>query len=212
MSATVADLPRRPTKAERGAATRTRLLDATVDCLVHLGWAGTSTTEVVKRAGVSRGAQVHHYPTKEDLVLAAVDHVLQRRVAEYRAAFARLPATDRTRGTAFDLLWESGFGDTFAAWLELAVAARTAPALRARFFELEARFRATTLDEFQRMFPETEADPAPARVGLLFAFSVLDGMAIGRLTGKDEATLDEVREIFKLIIAPYFPATEGGAA
>ena len=65
----VAAEPQRPrTNAERSAATRVRLLDATIDCLIELGWSGTSTTEVVRRAGVSRGAQVHHYPTKEDLV------------------------------------------------------------------------------------------------------------------------------------------------
>jgi len=40
-------------------------------------WAGTSTTEIVRRAGVSRGAQVHHYPSKEDLVIAAVEHLVR---------------------------------------------------------------------------------------------------------------------------------------
>ena len=47
---------------------RQRLLEATVDCLVEHGWSGTSTTLVSQRAGVSRGAQLHHFPTKNDLV------------------------------------------------------------------------------------------------------------------------------------------------
>src|SRR5687768_16722557 len=112
------------TKAERGAATRTRLLDATIDALIDVGWSGTSTTEVVRRAGVSRGAQVHHYPAKEDLVLAAIEHLLVRRLDEYHEAFDRLPPDDRTPGRAIDLLWDACMGPTFEAWLELAVAAR----------------------------------------------------------------------------------------
>ena len=61
------------TQQERSRVTQQRLLDATVDCLVEHGWAGTTTTLIAERAGVSRGAQLHHYPTKAALVLAAVD-------------------------------------------------------------------------------------------------------------------------------------------
>src|SRR5437016_14683731 len=83
----------RRSNAERSAATQARLLDATIECLIERGWAGTSTTEIVRRAGVSRGAQVHHFPAKEDLVLAAVEHLLQRRIREFQATFADLPAS-----------------------------------------------------------------------------------------------------------------------
>ncbi len=49
---------------ERSAETRRRLLDATVACLFERGYAGTTTTELARRAGVSRGAQMHHFPKK----------------------------------------------------------------------------------------------------------------------------------------------------
>ena len=49
-----------------------------MECLAELGWSGTSTTEVARRAGVSRGAQQHHYPTKMLLVAAALEHLLDR--------------------------------------------------------------------------------------------------------------------------------------
>src|SRR5205823_12845827 len=88
LSATAA--PRRA-QAERRAETRGRLLDATLECLAELGYAGTTATEVVRRAGLSRGAQVHHFPTKAELVVAAVEHLFQRRHEEFRQAFADLP-------------------------------------------------------------------------------------------------------------------------
>ncbi len=200
----------RRTNAERTATTRARLLDATIDCLVELGWAGTTTTEVVRRAGVSRGAQVHHYPTKDDLVLAAIEHLLDRRLAEYHAAFDDLPVHDRTPATALDLLWDTCTGPTFAAWLELAIAARHDERLHARFVEVEQRFWDANLERFRGMFPEVAADPAFARVALRFSFAVLDGLSIGRLIGVSNDELTEVREGVKALVAPYFPTSEGG--
>src|SRR5512138_3868399 len=77
---------------DRSRVTQRRLLDATVECLVEVGWAGTTTTLVAERAGVSRGAQLHHYPTKDALVLAAVAHLVQRRSEELEAEAADVPA------------------------------------------------------------------------------------------------------------------------
>jgi AcrR family transcriptional regulator len=197
-----------PTQAERSAATRTRLLDATLDCLVELGWAGTSTTEVVARAGVSRGAQVHHFPTKEDLVLAAVEHLLERRLAEYRAGFAALPASERTAGAAQDLLRSLCTGPTWDCWIELAVAARTNPALRERFAGVERRFWDGALANLCEMFPELAAEPAFTNLVLRLSFCIVDGLAVARLVGVDAAELDEVAAAYKAITAAYSPIPE----
>ena len=71
---------------------RARLLDATVDCLVAGGYAKLSTNDVVRRAGVSRGALAHHFPTKSELVAAAGTRLIERRAAEFRATFRAVPA------------------------------------------------------------------------------------------------------------------------
>ena len=202
----------RLTKAERGAATRTRLLDATIDCLVELGWAGTSTTEVVRRAGVSRGAQVHHYPSKEDLVLAAIEHLLVRREEEYDVAFAELPAERRTPAEAFELLWSQCFGRSFDAWLELAVAARTSPTLHERIVEVERRFAESTIDRFQALFPREFGDRELATVAMRLTFSVLDGLAIGRIAGVPETDLAAVRAAFNFLTGSFLSSEQGGSS
>jgi AcrR family transcriptional regulator len=208
---TVTSEPQRSrTQAERSAATRVRLLDATIDCLVELGWSGTSTTEVVRRAGVSRGAQVHHYPTKEDLVVAAVEHLCGRRMAEYRATLGRLPASERTPAAAIDVLWSVWSGPTLEAWLELIVACRTRPALRARFVEFEHRFFDAAVALFEETLPEMTGDPEFARLALRFTFCLLDGLAVARLGGIDRAELDGVVEGFKVLTTVVSP-TELGA-
>lgn len=209
MPTVTAEPQRHRTQAERSAATRVRLLDATIDCLVELGWSGTSTTEVVRRAGVSRGAQVHHYPTKEDLVVAAVEHLCGRRMAEYRATLERLPASERTPAASIDLLWSIWSGPPLEAWLELIVACRTRPALRARFVELEHRFFDAAVALFRETQPEMAGDPEFARMALRFTFCLLDGLALARLGGIDHADLDGVVEGFKVLTTVLTPTDLG---
>ncbi|MGK5743263.1 TetR/AcrR family transcriptional regulator [Micromonospora sp. URMC 103] len=124
---------------ERSRVTQARLLEATVDCLVEHGWAGTTTTLVAARAGVSRGAQLHHYPTKAALVTAAVDHLAERRAAELRSEAEALPAGPQRLDGVVDLLAAAFTGPLFVAALELWVAARTDPELREALVPLEAR-------------------------------------------------------------------------
>lgn len=115
---------------QRSRSTRLRVLEATVACLVEHGWSGTTTTLVAERAGVSRGAQLHHYRTKSALVVAAVEHLADRRAAELRAEVAALsPGGDRV-GRTVDLLASLFTGPLFAAALEVWVAARTDETLR----------------------------------------------------------------------------------
>ena len=123
---------------ERTRAMRARLLEATVELLVERGFSGTSTTLVSERAGVSRGAQLHHFPTKNDLVVAAVEHLTQVRGAELAAAAARLPAPRSTRAV-LDLLADHFTSPVFTAALELWVAARTDADLMAAVGPLEQK-------------------------------------------------------------------------
>ena len=69
----------------------------------------------MRRAGVSRGAQVHHFPTKEDLVLAALEHLLERRIEEFETTFANFPPEQRTPAAAMRLLHENCFSASFEA-------------------------------------------------------------------------------------------------
>ncbi len=132
-----ASKPKRRTQEERREATRAALLDATIDCLVDYGYSATTTTKVVERAGVSRGAQVHHFPTKAELVSEAVRRLAQRRVREIRAEVEKLPKGVKRRDATLDLLWHQHSGPLFAASIELWVAARSDKELRASLLPVE---------------------------------------------------------------------------
>jgi AcrR family transcriptional regulator len=128
----------RATQGERTRAMRLRLMEATVESLVELGWAGTTTTVVSRRAGVSRGAQLHHFPTKQALVVAAVEHLTELRRDDLRRHAAQLPVDNRIRGV-LEILAAQFVSPVFFAALELWVAARTDADLRDAVGPLERR-------------------------------------------------------------------------
>ncbi|MFC7550519.1 TetR/AcrR family transcriptional regulator [Plantactinospora sp. GCM10030261] len=178
--------PTRVPQQERSRATQARLLEATVDALVEHGWSGTTTTVVAARAGVSRGAQLHHYPTKAALVLAAVEHLAERRAAEIRAEAAALPAGPDRAGRVVDMLAALFTGPLFAAALELWVAARTDPELRAALVPLEARVGR----EMHRMTVELlgadERRPG-VRESVQATLDLLRGLGVANLLSDDSA-------------------------
>ena len=104
--------------------------------LLELGWAGTTTTEVSRRAGVSRGAQLHHFPNKYELVTAAVKHLAQKRSADL-VSDAQAMGDDRRTRDVLELLSTQFTGSVFQAALELWVAARSDETLSAQMIDFE---------------------------------------------------------------------------
>jgi len=198
--------PRR-TQAERTATTRAALLAATVDTLVERGYSAVTTSDVARRAGVSYGALLHHFPTKADLLCAAVGHLLDQRIAEFRKAMANLPPDTATRDGAIDVLWSMFQGPTFTAWLELFVGARTEPELAAAVEQVDRTFGDTSVEIFRELFPEeSAADPELPRIAVATLFTFLQGLALSELVaGCQPVPADSLIEVFKLLIASALP-------
>ena len=165
-------------QAERSATTQAALLEATIHCLAERGYDGTSTKEICRRAGVSRGAQVHHYPTKVDLLVAAVEHLCDRRHQEFRQM-----VQDGTRpqrlDAAFEQLWRIYSGPTLVAWIELTVASRTDPVLSAHMRRVSLQIEEEAEVTLRELFGI--APTVPARNGS--ADDVLGGFGGGGAPG-----------------------------
>jgi AcrR family transcriptional regulator len=183
-------------QVEKSAAMQSRLLEGTLSCLTDLGYRGTSTTEICRRAGVSRGAQLHHFPTKSALVAAAVEQILQRRIEELRTLLGQLadrpPADDLS--SIFEFLWRVYRSNAFYAWLELLVASRADPTLRALLKDIDRRFT----DQAQRLCATFLGDAAPEEIAATtrLVLSVFDGLATHRILAEDDA---EARGVLTLL-------------
>jgi len=199
-------LKTRRTQAQRSASTRGRLLDATIECLLELGYARTTTPEIARRAGLSRGAQLHHFPTKGELVTTAVEHLFERRITEFRRAFATLPADTDRAAAAIDHLWSSFSGPTFYAALELVVAARTDPELRRSVAAVDERFGENVRRTFRDLFP-APARPAPFfEVLPNFIFALMEGLALGRIVYPDDRHRLQILDMLKTLAPLVLPA------
>lgn len=127
----------RRTQVERRATTRTALLEATISSLIERGYAGVTTAEIAERAGVTRGAQSHHFSTKAELVTAAVRHLTERLLAERLDAVLESPMSQAGLPAMLDRMWGLYTSPLFAAAMEVWIAARTDADLRAHVAQLE---------------------------------------------------------------------------
>jgi AcrR family transcriptional regulator len=194
----------RTPKQQRSHATRARLLAATVDCLVEYGWSGTTTTVVAARAGVSRGAQLHHYPTKAELVTAAVGHLAERRAGEIRAEAAALPPGGRL-DRVVDMLAAAFTGPLFTAALELWVAARTDPALREALIPLETQVGR----EMHRLAVDllgADEQRDGVREAVQATLDLLRGLGVANLLSDDSARRTAILTVWKRQLATLLQA------
>ncbi len=193
---------------ERSRATRQRLLTATLDCLVEHGWSGTTTTLIAEKAGVSRGAQLHHYPTKAALVLAAVEHLAQRRADELRAAAVDLPAEVPQRvDRVINLLIPAFTGPLFVAALEVWVAGRTDPELRAALIPLEARVGREMHHLAVDLLGVDQSRPG-ARAAIQVTLDLLRGLGVANLLTDDSVRRQALLGTWKQQLSALL--TEGG--
>jgi AcrR family transcriptional regulator len=184
---------------ERTRAMRQRLLDATVEVLVERGWSGTSTTLVSQRAGVSRGAQLHHFPTKADLVLAAVEHLSAARREDLLTAAADLPPGRRRTRAVLDMLATHFTGPVFSAALELWVAARTDEALREAVGPLEQRIGRETHRTVVDLLGFDQSRPG-ARELVQATLDLVRGLGLANTLTDDAARRERILDEWAMVL------------
>lgn len=166
---------------------RERLLEATVACLHQNGYAGTSTNDVVRRAGVSRGALLHHFPSRLDLLLAAAAHASERTIEAFRKGLSAIDNEADRMAELRELLWTGFTGPTFDALLELAVASRTEPQLNRRLREIAEHYQLVIVEMARALFPALAADDAQFEANQAALFFMLQGIALSRVVQPDDA-------------------------
>jgi AcrR family transcriptional regulator len=169
---------RRRTQAERRAASRAALLDAALECLIEEGYANLTTRNVAERAGVSQGTQMHYFPTRARFLAEAVRHVAFKLGGEVREQAGLRARSERRRlEELLDRVWEMHTGPLFQATMELWVAARTDPELRAAMDEVQRDVTRMVARLAAELFPELMARPRAGDV-LDLALAAMRGLAV----------------------------------
>ncbi len=170
----------RRTQSERRAETRGRLLEATIESLIEVGYAGTTIRAVTERAGVSQGAQSHHFPHRVDLVASAFEHLAEQRSARYAERAGELSGDRAIRLRALlDMLWEDFSSPLFTVAAKLWVAAADDEELRERLIPVERRIYAGTSDVAKEVAGDLGAEPGFERK-LAVAMNTVAGLALVR--------------------------------
>jgi AcrR family transcriptional regulator len=175
MSTTILDT-RRGTgiQARRRAETRGALLDATIECLVTYGYAKTTTGRIADLAGLSRGAQLPYFRSRADLLTAAVAHLAEQRIAAFTA---RIDGRSASLEDCLDALWDGHQPPMFDATLELWVASRTDPELRADLLRLERDVGAAIAQAAEAALGDIARRPGFAE-DLAYALATIRGLAL----------------------------------
>ena len=175
--------PRSEPKQDRSRATRESLLDACIDSLAEVGWHGTTVVAVAARAGVSRGAAQHHFPTRDELVGAAMERVGDGVLDRLRTDPADVPPEQRLLRTLEIMtdVWDERVG---RAAMQLWIAASTDPALRELVLPLERRVSADLQELLLDLLGGDPASPEVAQ-SLRLTLDVTRGIGLGTLVRRD---------------------------
>ncbi|GHG14568.1 MULTISPECIES: TetR/AcrR family transcriptional regulator [Amycolatopsis] len=202
------------TRAAQREATRQRIVAVAVDLLVTRGLAATTTVEVQRTGGFSRGALLHHFPTREAMLGATIRALMERNELAVREAAAALPAELDRVTRAVRVLGASMVRPAFVAELELWAAARTDHQLRDVLRDEEKRARRDLYRVVDDVFGAdlVTGDRYPMVASLTVQF--LRGLAISDVLrgegGATERLLEDWASVARAILAGR-PLDENGA-
>jgi AcrR family transcriptional regulator len=223
------------TQQQRREETRRALLDAAVESLIEVGFAHTTTLEVQRRANVSRGALLHHFPSKAELLVAAVDHLAEMRAREMKAFASQLPpervkrpagegtgaagtedpeaapGTDARTDVVLGLLWQCFSGTFFQVAMELRTAARTDPELRRVLTIAERSLRDRIVAQSRTLFGRAVAEHPGLERTLDLTLQLMIGAAMTSVlhgeTSRQGDLIDDWKALFPLVLANAGGAT-----
>ncbi|MFN3825167.1 MAG: TetR/AcrR family transcriptional regulator [Pseudorhodobacter sp.] len=189
----------KPTQA-RSIAMREKLIEATLDVIHDRGYRSASTPEFASRAGVSRGALLHHFPTRSDIIIAAMEKLLGDGTREIRTVAKKVACQDVSLEDFVEFLWKLFSGRFFYISLEFINEARSDPALRERMFPVVRDFHAALDGIWAEFEKQGEGRPNETRVALNLTVCLVRGMGVQTVLKKDPEYFAAMLEVWKKIL------------
>lgn len=182
----------------KSGMTQAAILDSAITCFYEFGYANTTTENIAKAAGVSRGAMLHHFPTRFDLIKAAVERLNQKRLDLYAEEEAGVQqGAEHTRiEEGIDTYWRQLNTPEFVVFYELKVAARTDPELAKILIPAVIEFKQNQLETTRKLFPDLVLSESWERTNHLSGF-LLEAMATAKMIDGPEVPVDQMLDWLK---------------
>jgi AcrR family transcriptional regulator len=201
--------PPRRSQAERSATTSAALIDAAIQCFFELGYAATSTSIVAKKAGVSRGAMLHHFPTKVALVSSVVQETYARDIAAYTEALTNISSDGNSLHKLIDTAWQCFKSAGGVAQTEIWMAARSDAELGSEIFPLHQIIATRSQRALGYVLEQYDQKDFPDRDALLcYLVSALRGLSIQHILGSSERELDGGLALIKASVSGFIVKAE----
>jgi AcrR family transcriptional regulator len=194
------------TQQQRRDETRGRILDAAVESLIAAGVAGTTTLEVQKRADVSRGALLHHFPSKAQLMAATIVHLAEMRGRELKALSTTLPKGRARTAAVFDLAWQSFTGPLFYVAMDLRAAARTDAELRTALLETERVVHERLVAQYRELLGPAIAEHPGFAKAFELTLQLMIGAAMTALLHGKAAKVEPLISLWKSVFPSILSA------
>lgn len=210
---TLADLKRRYEseggwQQRKSEFTQRQLLEATIRCIVRMGFAQVRTRDIAHEAGLSRGAIVHHFANKGQLFEKTLVYVHERRLGLYREAIGQLETVEDRAEGGLDLYWRQLRSPYFVAAQELQMAARSDEALAAILLPQREVFLKEWEAETLKLFPEWSVTGPVFDLVMHITQFMMEGMAIDAWFSGDDAKQEQLMTYLKLRLRSLRAAKE----
>jgi AcrR family transcriptional regulator len=185
----------------KSAQTRVAILEAAIDCLETYGYARTTTQLIAETAGISRGAMLHHYATKQELIAAVIDYAFYKRMEGFTSRIQALTEDQRVNEHAgIEVYWQSVLTREYMATLQLSVAARTDEELREILIPKHQRYDRVEREMVLGVFPEWRGKPELYQLCMDFCIATMEGLVLNRDVWDDRRRRVALRALISQII------------
>jgi AcrR family transcriptional regulator len=195
-------------QAQKSAATRNLIVEAAARCIIEAGYARTTTIAIAEKAGLSRGAMLHHFPAKLDVVRATIEFLFRSRLASFRRALARGARPDEDRVRVFVAgCWAEASQPALLATSELALAARSERGLAAAVAPAQVAYAREWRDLARVVLRDPDGSAAPADTTLDLCRCIVDGLAVDAQLHPAAAASGHVVRNLEALLRPLLRGT-----
>ncbi len=201
-------------QAQKSAMTRDRILDAAINCFITMGYTNVTTAKVASAAGVSRGAMLHHFPSKTELIQAAVEYLHEKLLEDYTERVKSIPSSlkgAKRRRAGIDAYWDHLRGDLFTAYHELCVAGRTDEELREILERSTANFDEHVQESNSELFSEWNDRGDRFLLAMDLTKFLMEGMAVGQMVVNRDKRVQRLLDYLADRLEEIFQEDESGA-